>query len=72
MKTKELKEKITPKTCVCGQTPCLVKHKSKFMYCCPDTMRCSTRGLWYKKEQEAVKGWNTAVDEAEYRKGLKI
>lgn len=60
--TKKPKEKAV--ACVCGQLPCTVKHKSKYLLACPDGLHCAIRGLWCTNEQEAIKSWNDAVQTA--------
>lgn len=53
-------EKVTAGVCVCGQEPVTVKHKSRYLVACPDSLRCSMRGEWKGTEQEAIASWNTA------------
>lgn len=56
-------ERNGPCVCVCGRRPCTVKHKSQYMISCPDTMRCAMRSRWKSNEQEAIKDWNTTIQE---------
>ena len=70
-KAKEPKEKNVPQRCICGQTACVVKWHGKKMVCCPDTMNCAVRGVWCSKEEDAIKSFNTAVDEARHRRRAK-
>lgn len=58
-KEKPKKKKAAP--CVCGRAPCMVEHKARYMYACPDMLACSMRGLWKSTEQAAVHEWNTTV-----------
>ncbi len=48
--------------CVCGQNPVTVKSGKRYMLACPDSMRCTIRGLWATNEQAAIVNWNTAVE----------
>lgn len=70
-KAKEPKEKPTPQRCICGQTACVVKFRGKKMVCCPDVKNCSVRGVWCSKEEDAIKSFNTAVDEARCRRRVQ-
>ena len=70
MKTKEPKEEITLEKCICGAEPLIVKWRGKKMACCPDSMNCALRSAWCSKEQEAIKSFNTAVDEARYKRRI--
>lgn len=72
MKTKEPKEEVIPQKCVCGHTPVVVKHRSKYMCVCTNTLHCTMRGLWFGKEEQAIKSYNTAVDEARYRRAGNV
>lgn len=54
--------------CVCGQVPVTVKHKSRYMLACPDSMNCTIRGQWETTEQAAIKNWNTAIQAARHTK----
>lgn len=71
MTKKEPKEKIAPRTCVCGETACIVKHKSKIMACCPNSTRCAMRTSWYTTEDAAIKSWNIQIEEAQARNRKK-
>lgn len=69
MATKQQKNKQeaeVARVCVCGRTPCTVKHKSKFMISCTAPMECAMRGQWKANEQEAIKNWNTAIQSARH------
>ena len=61
-KPKEEKKPETPRVCVCGRTPCTVKHKSKYLLACPDSLTCSVRSRWASTEQAAITSWNAAVE----------
>lgn len=50
--------------CVCGYEPIWSKTRLGVCYFCPN---CLVRGEWKPKKQ-AVKSWNTAVEEARYRR----
>lgn len=63
-KPKEKKEPATPCVCVCGRVPCIVKHKSKRMVACPDSMACSMRSRWASTEQAAINDWNINQESA--------
>lgn len=58
----EKEEKATARVCVCGQKAVTVKHKSRYLVACPDSMACSMRGEWKTTEQAAIKSWNTAIE----------
>lgn len=68
MKTKETKEKATPMRCVCKKDPIMVKMRGRYMYTCPDHLNCAVRGNWFGKEQDAIKSWNIAVQEARQKR----
>lgn len=57
--------------CVCGQLPVTVKHKSRYMLACPDSMNCAIRGQWETNEQAAIKSWNVAVQSARLHRAAK-
>lgn len=71
MRAKEPKEKATPQRCVCNKVPIMVKAKGAYFYACPNHLYCAMRGAWRSKEEEAIKSWNTAVDEERYRRKKK-
>lgn len=64
-------EKEAPGVCVCGQVPCTVKHKSRWLVACPDAVACSMRGQWKSTEQAAIKSWNTATESARHNRATK-
>lgn len=64
VKDKQKKEPAVPAVCVCGRTPCIVKHKSKRMVACPDSMVCSMRSRWASTEQAAIIDWNIQQESA--------
>lgn len=64
--SKKDEKEVVAVVCVCGATPCTVKHKSRYMLSCPRNLECSMRGSWHKKQQDAVKSWNTAVESAKH------
>lgn len=64
MKTKETKEKETPRRCVCGKNAVMVNAKGKYMYSCSDTTHCAVRGGWNANEEATIKSYNAAVEEA--------
>lgn len=61
---KEKEKPEAPAVCVCGNHPATVKHKSRYMVCCPAAMTCAIRGEWKGTEQQAIKSWNVAVQSA--------
>lgn len=61
-------EKEVAGVCVCGQMPCTVKHKSRYLVACPDSMACSIRGQWKTTEEAAIKSWNLAVQSARHER----
>lgn len=63
-KDKPEKEPAAPAVCVCGRKPCIVKHKSKHMVACPDSIICSMRSRWASTEQAAIADWNIQVESA--------
>lgn len=54
-------EKATPRVCVCGKKPVIVKHHARYMATCPDTTKCALRTRWTPNEQQAIKDWNVEV-----------
>lgn len=56
---------------MCGHRPCTVKHKSKYLLACPDSMACTMRSRWKSNEQDAIKDWNDAVRSARYERTQK-
>lgn len=56
--------------CVCGKNAYLVKHNNKYMYGCVDIKNCCTRSVWCSSEQEALKSWNTIIQEELYIGGV--
>lgn len=63
-----MKDKETPRPCVCGAAPCSVKYKGKRMISCPNTLVCGLRGAWKKTEDEAVSSWNIEIQRARKEK----
>lgn len=63
-KPKKEKKQVRPVPCVCGRTPCAVKHRSKTMLACPDLMECAMRSRWLSNEQAAIEDWNITVESA--------
>ena len=67
MKTDKQEPEVPVCVCVCGQLPCTVKHKSRYLVACPDACACSMRGEWKTTEQAAIKSWNTVVESARHQ-----
>lgn len=65
---KNVKEKIDPCVCVCGQVPVIVKIKGKYMLSCLDQDKCAMRSRWKTNEQAAVDDWNNAIKSARHEK----
>lgn len=65
---KNEKKADSPCVCVCGQIPCTVKMKGKYMISCRDQGKCAMRSRWKSSEQAAVADWNNAVKAYRFEK----
>lgn len=65
-KSEEVKE--TPRVCVCGAEPCIVKCKSRYMVSCRRQHTCAMRSRWASTEQGAIKDWNTTIENERHKR----